>query len=246
MRSSPTLIVLAAALAAALSPCATARAALTDEDGERVDPKPCEWVYSLEKGLAKASETRPVYIYFAPERNAKGKNLPVQFMYNEAMQNLSKKSAVFVLIAVPRKNRSEELQALLKKYRIRRTPDAVVTDHHGNLLGGASHTVTRLISKKIKAARTAVAKIKKLMAEHMKKGDEAMEKNSLGTAKFHFKWAAEHYPGYPEHDAAAAKLAELDEKEKQLKEAREKARLEAAAKRKEKVEEKAPEEPGMP
>jgi DUF1680 family protein len=110
----------------------------------------------------------------------------------------------------------------------------------------ASHTVTARVSKQIRTARSGIAKIKKLLADHIRKGEEAMEKNNLGTAKFHFKWAAEHYPGYPEHDAAVAKLAEMDEKEKQLKEAREKARAEAARKKKEEAEAKKPEEPGMP
>jgi len=235
-------------LAAALSACAAAQAALVDENGDRIDPKPCDWVYSLKDGLAKASETRPVYIYFAPEKCAKGKNLPVTFMYNEAMQNLSKKSAVFVLLAVPKKDVPEDLQEIIKKYRIRRTPDAVMTDHYGNLLGDVSHTVTRRIAQKIKSARDAVAKIKKLMAEHMKKGEEALEKSNFGTAKFHFKWAADHYPGYPEHDAAAGKLEELEEKEKQEREAKARAREEAAENKKEKAEEKEklPEEPGMP
>ncbi len=247
-----TLTTLAAALSlcmglcALLCLCTAGEAALVDENGETIQPKPCQWVFSLKDGLAKATDTRPVYIYFAPEKCAKGQNLPVQFMYNEAMQNMSKKSAVFVLLAVPKKDRTEELEEILKKYKIRRTPDAVMTDRYGNLLGSVSHTVTNRISKKIRAARDAIEKIKKLLADHIKKGEEALEKNNLGTAKFHFKWVADHYRGYPEHDTAAAHMDGMEEKEKQLKEAREKTRAEAAEKRKEKAEPKKPEEPGMP
>ena len=39
----------------------TEGAVLRDKDGEIIDPKPCEWVFSLEEGMAKAGPTVPLH-----------------------------------------------------------------------------------------------------------------------------------------------------------------------------------------
>lgn len=210
--------------------CPRAEAGLTNEDGEKIDPTPCEWVFSLENGIAQADDKRPIYIYFTREKHAKAKNLPYQFMYSPGMQRLSKKNAVFVLLAIPKKKRSDQQRALLKKYKIGKIPSAVLADRYGNLMTSASHTLTAKVSRQIAATQQAIAKIKRLLADHIKKGEAALERNNAGTAKYHFKWVVSRYPDYPEHDAAVKLLATTAEKEKAAKEKLAKARAKAAAK----------------
>jgi hypothetical protein len=226
MKRCATMTAVAAIAAAwCLCPwsCPEAEAGLVDENGNTINPTPAVWVFSLKQAKAKAFEKKkPIYLYFASEKYAKAKNMPVQFMYNAEMQKLSKQRAIFCLLIIPDKERSDEQKELVKTYKVSRTPYGVVADYYGNPLAKASTTSTSRLSRQITSARKTITKILKMLKVHLEKGKGDMEKGRWATAKYHFKWITRTFPTYPEAEEAAALMKEIEEKEAKEKAAKEK------------------------
>ena len=167
----------------------------------------------MEEGIARAEGSKPIFIYFAPEEQANLKELPTHLSYSKAVEKLSERSAAFVLLAIPKKDRTDEQTAVLKKYNIRKIPSCVVADPYGRRLVGASHAGTEeWISKKVGAAQKLIKKTNTKLKDCLRKGKAALKKDDLNMAVFHFAQIAGRYPGYPAHEEAVQLLAETKEK----------------------------------
>lgn len=128
---------------------------------------PCEWVKSIESAQKKVNSDREllyIYLHFPTKKDI----LQGNFYVNKLMMELSQKEAVFVDITI-NKLMSQEEKDLLKQLKIRRLPQAVITDKHTNHLLHAESQSSEKLKKQLVLAEKKAEKLEKGLDDSFRK-----------------------------------------------------------------------------
>ena len=133
-----------------------------------------------------------LYLFFYVEETSKQEvldprqntepRLPGNFYFNTEMQKISQEVMVFLKVPIQKKPTDKDKE-LLKQYKIKKLPFAVIADRYFNpLVPGASPKDPKLLMKQAVKAKLVAKKIEKDLESQYARADEYFKKEKLKSA----------------------------------------------------------------